>query len=266
LLLAGLIVAVVVWWLVAVRIPNGGDSWAYWAAPYSDPYGWARPYVLLPYLYSPAFLQAIAPLKLLPWDVFRGVWVAILIASVFLMTPRAAVVVLLLPPVIFELEVGNIHLLLALACVVGLRHPAAWAFVLLTKVSPGVGLLWFAVRREWRSLAVALGATMAVAAASFVLAPSAWLGWLGVFDHPSDGAGTIPVPLVVRLPLAAVLVAWGARSDRRWTVPVAATLALPLLWVNGLAMLVAVIPLIEWRRTLERFPFAGPLAGRMGPA
>lgn len=43
---------------------------------------------------------------------------------------------------------GNIHTLLAIATVLGFRHPAAWTAVLLTKVTPGVGLVWFAVRRE----------------------------------------------------------------------------------------------------------------------
>ena len=35
----------------------------------------------------------------------------------------------------------------------------SWAFVLLTKVTPGIGLLWFAIRRRWRDLAIALGVT-----------------------------------------------------------------------------------------------------------
>ena len=29
-----------------------------------------------------------------------------------------------------------------------MRWPAAWAFVLLTKMTPGIGLLWFAFRRD----------------------------------------------------------------------------------------------------------------------
>ena len=49
----------------------------------------------------------------------------------------------------------------------------------------------------------------------------------------------IPIPLWIRLPAAAVLVVWGARTDRRWTVPVAATLALPVLWVSGFAICAA---------------------------
>ena len=50
--------------------------------------------------------------------------------------------VILLPPVFMELAVGNIHILLGVAIAIGFRWPAAWAFVLLTKVTPGIGLLW----------------------------------------------------------------------------------------------------------------------------
>src|SRR6478735_219682 len=46
----------------------------------------------------------------------------------------------------------------------------------------------------------------------------------------------IPIPLWLRLPVAAVL---GPRTDRRWTVPVAATLTLPVLWVSGFAICAA---------------------------
>jgi hypothetical protein len=153
-------------------------------------------------------------------------------------------------PVFAEVTVGNIHLLLGAAILLGFRYPAAWAFVLLTKVTPGVGLLWFAVRREWRSLAIALGLTAAIAAASFVLAPGLWFRWAEVLTAAAGAEEwpfTIQVPLALRLAAAAALVAWGAWTDRRWTVPVAATLALPVLWVNGLAMLVAVLPLVADR-------------------
>jgi hypothetical protein len=55
----------------------------------------------------------------------------------------------------------------------------------------------------------------------------------------------VPIPFLVRLPFAVALVVWGARTDRRWTVPVAGMLALPALWYGGLAMLLAVIALRE---------------------
>jgi hypothetical protein len=59
---------------------------------------------------------------------------------------------------------------------------------------------------------------------------------------------SVPIPLWIRLPFALALVVWGARTDRRWTVPVGAMLALPALWYGGLSMLLAVIPLLPDRR------------------
>ena len=56
--------------------------------------------------------------------------------------------------------------------------PALWAFPLLTKVTPGVGLVWFAVRREWRTLAAVLAITAVAVGASVAIAPVAWSEWL----------------------------------------------------------------------------------------
>lgn len=114
---------------------------------------------------------------------------------------------------------------------------------------PGIGLLWFAVRGEWRSLAIALGATAAIMLGSFVLLPDQWRDWVDVVlqNAAAGRSGTwasVPIPLWIRLPFAVALVVWGARTDRRWTVPVAAMLALPALWYGGLSMLLAVIPLL----------------------
>ena len=56
------------------------------------------------------------------------------------------------PGVIEDLVRGNIHVLLAVTILAGFRYPGAWSFVVLTKVTPGIGLLWFAIRREWGAL------------------------------------------------------------------------------------------------------------------
>jgi hypothetical protein len=120
--------------------------------------------------------------------------------------------------------------------------------VLLTKITPGIGLLWFVVRREWRSLAAALAGTAAIVAASFALTPDAWFAWGEVLSRVAGREGTwaaVPIPFVVRLPFAIAVVVWGAWTGRRWTVPVAGMLALPALWYGGLAMLLAVIALRE---------------------
>jgi hypothetical protein len=224
------------------------DAYAYWSTRSGDLYGAANVGVVGAYLYSPFFAQLIAPLTALPWQLFLGLWTALnLTAYRILAGPRALLWLLFLP---FALDVvtGNVHLLFALAIVLGFRYPAAWAFVLLTKVTPGIGLLWFAVRREWRSLAIALGATAGIAAGSYLFAPAAWAEWVRTLSANQGGPVTtpgwfLPVPLVLRLAAAALLVAWGGLTDRRWTVPVAVTLALPVVWLNGLAVLAALIPL-----------------------
>ena len=71
--------------------------------------------------------------------------------------------VLFTVPVASEINAGNIQLMLALAIVLGFRWPATWAFVVLTKLTPGIGALWFALRRQWRSFGIAVGATLAIA-------------------------------------------------------------------------------------------------------
>jgi hypothetical protein len=197
------------------------------------------------YPYSPAFAQLVYPLDLLPWPVFVAAWTAILILAVYYLTGPE----LFLPGLVvgaMEILGGNVSLLLAVAIVAGFRHPWTWSFVLLTKITPGVGLLWFAVRREWRKLAIALGATAAVVALSFVVMPDNWRAWIALLASNTGKGGTwaaIPIPLLIRGPIGVALIAWGATRNQRWTVPVGAMLALPALWYGSLSMLLAVIPL-----------------------
>jgi hypothetical protein len=254
----GIVVAVVLWALVVVFAEPWGRLWGtgqdarcYYQATLADPYlhsSWNDP---IAYVYSPAFLQLVSPLSALPWQAFMAVWTGLLIGAVrFLTGPRLLAAGLLFPFTAMEVAGGNVSLLLAVAIVVGFRWPAAWSLVLLTKITPGTGLLWFAVRREWRSLFIAIGATALIAAVSAVFMPAAWRQWLDVIVANAGKGGTwaaVPVPLWVRLPLAVALVVWGARTDRRWTVPVASMLALPALWYGGLSMLLAVIPLLPRR-------------------
>lgn len=234
---------------------TGQDARCYWQASLSNPYlhsDWNDP---IAYVYSPAFLQLVSPLTALPWPAFMAAWTAILLGAVrFLTGPRLLAAGILLPFTAMEIAGGNVSLLLAVAIVAGFRWPAAWSIVLLTKITPGVGLLWFAVRREWRSLAIALGATAAIALVSFAILPDQWRTWVDVvIRNAAAGKGgtwaSVPIPLWIRLPAAVLLVVWGARTDRRWTVPVASMLALPALWYGGISMLLAVIPLLPRQRT-----------------
>jgi len=228
-------------------IQTGVDAHAYWAADPFDPYGGTRPAEQDAYFYAPPFAQLLGPLHAIPWPWFITLWTLLLTAAFIWQAWLWAGFLVLMVPVFAELTVGNIHLLLGAAIVAGFRWPWLWAFPLLTKVTPGIGLLWFVLRREWRNLAIALGATAAISAVSFVLAPGLWFEWIGVLTEAAkapDWAFVIHIPFPVRAVAAAALVSWGALTDRRWTVPVASMLALPILWVNGLAMLVAVLPLV----------------------
>ena len=126
----------------------GHDARAYWAAPLDDPYEPGSVGQESAYLYSPAFLVALSPLRALPWPLFLGLWTAGLLAVLFWMARP----LLFLPSMLLalpEIWGGNITILLAAAIVLGFSRSAAWAFPLLTKVTPGLGLLWFGVRREW---------------------------------------------------------------------------------------------------------------------
>jgi hypothetical protein len=43
----------------------------------------------------------------------------------------------------------------------------------------------------------------------------------------------VPVPWAIRLVMSAALIAWGARSDARWTVPIAVGWSIPALYVDS---------------------------------
>jgi Glycosyltransferase family 87 len=240
----------------------GYDAFAYWAVNPADPYvvGVGG---LGAFNYSPPIARLFGPFGLVSWDSFVWVWTALLIGNVIWLGGRGVRVVwlLALPPVALELYHGNVHLWIAAAIVLGFRYPWTWAFVILTKVTPGIGLVWFAVRREWRPLAIATGVTGAIVIGSVLLDAEVWREWLAFLTSTPEGGSVsqfqIPVPLWFRLPAALVIVAWGAATDRRWAVPLAATIALPVLWVSGFAICAACLPLAS--RTVQPAPGVKPI-------
>ena len=224
------------------------DLYAYWSTHAGLDYTTTRPGDTGAYLYSPAFAHAILPVTILPWHVFAAVWTSFVGGLLIWLSGRLAIVLILLPPVAMSVALGQLDLLFAAAIVIGFRWSAAWALPILTKVTPGVGLLWFAIRKEWRPLGIALGATAAIIAMSAAIDADAWLGWLGMlsrgqFPRAEDGF-YFDVPLGFRLAIAIIVVVWGARTDRRWTVPLAAMLGMPTVWINSPTILIAFLPLI----------------------
>lgn len=225
----------------------GWDAHAYWNAWHIGLYTLA-PGELDAYLYSPAFAEAIWPLTLLPFWAFFALWSALTTASLWwLLKPVRLGWRLPLLAVAWALAIlpGNVYAFMPVAAALGLRFPAVWAFPILTKVTPGVGVLWFAARKEWRQLAVALGTTSGVIVVSAVIAPHLWADWLHFLLTTHS---TVPVhfapPVWIRTPFAAAVVIWGARTERRWTIAVAMALASPMIAPPSLLVLTA-IPRLE---------------------
>lgn len=227
----------------------GVDAHAYWAA-YRGVVYHSAPSTEDAFLYSPAFLQAIAPIAWLPWPVFATiVMTAAGLTFAYLLAPlgwRWAVPLWLCCT--GEILTGNIFWVLALVALFGRRVPSLWVVPLLTKIAPGVGLLWFVVRRQWRAFGVAVATLVVVVGLSYALAPGLWHDWVsfllqnaGSSTH-AVGSRIVPPP-VVRFPLAVLLVAWGAHKQRPWTLPVGMLLATPVIGLGSFTILAALVRL-----------------------
>jgi hypothetical protein len=199
------------------------------------------------YVYSPAFAQLLWPFTLLPWPVFAAGWTLAAIGCLFWMRVPW---MLAFPGVIDDILRGNIHVFMAAAIVLGLRFPPAWAFGIFTKVTPGIGLIWPAVRRKWRDLAIAGATCIAILGISYVVSAPLWSEWFGLLAANAGETAriqVIPLPLLVRLPVAAILVAYAAWSDRAWLLPIGVMVGLPNVWTSSTALLAAVPALWRYR-------------------
>lgn len=243
---------------VAGFTPLAYDAGAYWAAEPGRLYefGWYfTGHEHAAFLYSPAFADALIPFRIMPERVFTGLWqlglFAVLIGTIrgFALPVLLAGVVSIAWPIpiagqiMSDIAMGNIHILLGAVAVFGLRWPALWSFALLSKATPGVGLVWFVARREWRNLAIALAVTGVIALASFVFQPQDWFAWIGLLGAPAPDfpLWVVPLPLWVRVPLSAALIWWGARTDRAWTVPIAVGFAIPMPYGTMVATMICAL-------------------------
>ncbi len=240
-------------------IPLAQDASVYYAAQpgqlYDVPLSAAATHGA--YLYSPAFADLLAPVRLIPLRWFTAGWQLMLCAVLAVVLGRWSVVVLgigiaaiavpslnWLTAVAAEVAMGNIQILLAAVAVFGLRYPGLWSIALLTKMTPGVGLVWFVARREWRNLAVALGLTAAIALASLALLPGDWPAWVRYLanQQPSDfPLWVVPIALPVRLAMSTALIWFGGRTNRPWIVPIGVGWAIPLAYPTMLATMVGAL-------------------------
>ena len=112
-----------------------------------------------------------------PWPIFAAGWTGAAIACLFWMRVPW---MLAFPGVIDDILRGNIHVFLAGMVVLSFRHSAVYAFGILTKVTPGIGLIWHAARGAWRSVIVGTAVTVGLIAASFVLSADLSIEWIGL--------------------------------------------------------------------------------------
>lgn len=268
LLLAGLILnlTLLVAWSADLDLWIDAHSWE--RIDLNDLYGTAEESLrgIGPFRYAPVIAWLLYPVSRLPWPAIVAVWTAMNLAALVILGRRSTVLLLIgFPPILLELLNGNIHLFMALAVWAGMRWPIAWAFILLTKVTPGVGVLWFAARHEWRQLGIALGGTAAIVVAGSVLAPDQWGAWVGMLAVSSGMSVSTPLPpLAVRLPIAAAVVLFAGRTDRAWLVPVGVVIAMPTIWLQSTAILTACFPLwaerARWKRPLHAVAVVEPVA------
>lgn len=225
---------------------SGGDVHAYWVA---DGYG-RRADTPDAFLYTPPFLLALQPFQLLPWELFRAVWLlAQAAALVWLVGPVIAALVVLpgsWSPVYVDLWYGNLMVFTAAVTVAGFRNPSWWALLPFGKVLPGVAVLGAGVRPM---LLVTL-----VTLASFAIAPGLWADWVdairaSVANPPENGLAAALVPRVV---LAAALIGLWRLRRWRWAVPLAVMIAQPILWFSSLTILLALVSLARQRERVPR--------------
>lgn len=236
------------YWLAAQRLVAGGplyDTTATLVTPYT-------------YLYPPPLAQVLAPLThILSDGLYNAGWTVLLLACLWWLGGRNLFVALALiafVPVAVELWYRNVHLILAVLIVLGLRRGGWWfAIGAAIKITPALGILYLAARGRYRDAFVAAAVGGTLLAASLALAPDAWRQFVDVIVAPSRnvGAGILPVPFWVRGIAGALLAVAAGRIRPRIGEPllvVALVIANPTLYVTALSMLVAVLPLWRTRR------------------
>ncbi len=223
----------------------------------------------LAYWYPPPLAQALAPLTAaVPEVVVNWVWILVLMACLWWLLDGSVIRVLaslVFLPVAVELNVRNIHLLLAVMVVIGLSR-RGWSWLLgvgaAIKLAPAVGLVYLAARGRWRDVLIGLAAGVLIAVISYALAPGLWFDWLSTMlanGGVSADASFLPIPYVARALAAVVLAWWAGRQPERMGDPVAAVaivFALPTWWAPAFAMLLA-----AWK--LRPRPLASGVAGRL---
>lgn len=223
------------------------DGWVYWEAGQREHFYGAVWSQADAYVYPPPLAQLAG---LVPWPTFIAAWTVVLWVAWWAAYRWAALPLLglglagwltgSLEPFAAPLQllaIGNAQMLVVACAVIGLRHGAAWAPAVTTKMAPAIGWVYLALRGEWRILRTAVVACAVVVAVSFVASPGAWADYAAFVAAHADIPNyteTLPVPLWLRVPVALALLVVGARRGWAWTVPLAVGLSALTLYASAL--------------------------------
>lgn len=234
--------------------PNGGggaDAFAYWTAGgnllagrpvYGNGVG-----AYEAFLYPSPLAQVFAPLASLPFPAALWIWRGVLLACLRVAAGswvRAGIALLVFPPDIAEMDVGNVHLVLAAGVALAIRgRPEGLPATALTKFA-SLAALPMAAAHHPRRLAIGIGVAAVIAAASFFISPELWLAYPKFLSAmPPEQTGWYDlgrgIPTALRLWAAALVAIAAIRWPR--LAAVAATLALPVVWFSGLSVLTAAL-------------------------
>jgi hypothetical protein len=253
--IGGILLAVV----IGVFWQHPNDNLAYWIAAdrlmsglpiYTTGDAAFEPYA---YHYPPPLAQALAPFTLfVPAIAYMIVYRAFLLLTTWDLAGRRLLWMLALIafiPVAIQLRFENVDLFVAAALVFGLsRWPWVFSVVGVIKISPGLGVVYLALRRRWRDAMLAAAVGIAIVAVSFVLDPSLWEAFFDAVIGRAGASGNslVPVPYVARAVIGFGLVVAGGFIGRRngeLLLVAGVTAANPNFTVAGFAVLAAVVPI-----------------------
>ncbi len=251
----GLLLAVI----VATFWMSAGDNLAYWIAGHRLATGVpiypaaAVAFEPFAYHYPPPLAQVLAPITVvLPALAWSVLYRALMLLALWDLAGRRLLQTLALigfVPVAIALRFENVEIFMAIGIVLGLRR-WPWLFTIggLIKVSPGLGLVYLALRRRWRDFAVSAAVGAVIVGISYALAPELWRAWIEAITGRADivGNSLVPVPYSIRAVAGLLLtVAGGVVGRRRGELLLVAgmTIANPGLSLQGFAVLAAALPI-----------------------
>jgi hypothetical protein len=180
---------------------KAGDAWRTGAPVYMETPLTEAPEDLsnYPFLYPPATLPLFGALSILPLPVAAAAWIG---GSVALFVGglrwlgvgwRWCGLLLLWPPVVQGLHVGNVAIPLFALFAMAVRFPGALAVPPLFKIYSGVAGLWLLRREHWRSLI--LGGLFVIGLVLVTLPMvglGMWLDWLAGLQAYQVSQGILP--------------------------------------------------------------------------